>query len=62
MSTLHIIRDGSVLRKVDERLKVTIEKETIIDVPVIKVEQVVIWGRVTVTHISIVFSWYHGIL
>lgn len=49
MSTLHITRDGAVLRKVDERLKVTFQKETIIDVPLIKVEQVVIWGRVTVT-------------
>ena len=49
MSTLHITRDGSVLRKVDERLKVTFEKETIIDVPLIKIDQVVIWGRVTVT-------------
>lgn len=49
MSALHITRDGSVLRKVDERLKVTFEKETIIDVPLIKLEQVIVWGRVTVT-------------
>ncbi|QSR87919.1 type I-D CRISPR-associated endonuclease Cas1 [Methylacidiphilum caldifontis] len=49
MSTLHVTLDGSVLRKVDERLKVTIEKETVIDVPLIKIDQVIIWGRVTVT-------------
>ena len=53
MSTLHITLDGAVLRKVDERLKVTLQKETIIDVPIIKVEQVIIWGRVTVTPLTV---------
>lgn len=61
MSTLHITRDGAVLRKVDERLKVTFEKETIIDVPLIKVEQVIIWGRVTVTHSTVSSLLKHGI-
>ena len=57
MSTLHITRDGSVLRKVDERLKVTFEKETIIDVPLIKVDQVIVWGRVTVTPQTVSSLW-----
>jgi CRISPR-associated protein Cas1 len=61
MSTLHITRDGSVLRKVDERLKVTIEKETIIDVPLIKVDHVVVWGRVTVTPLTVRSLLEHGI-
>jgi CRISPR-associated protein Cas1 len=61
VSTLHITRDGSVLRKVDERLKVTFEKEAIIDVPLIKVDQVVIWGRVTVTPSTVKSLLEHGI-
>ncbi len=61
MSALHITRDGSVLRKVDERLKVTFEKETIIDVPLIKVDQVIVWGRVTVTPFTVKSLLEHGI-
>lgn len=61
MSALHITRDGSVLRKVDERLKVTFEKETVIDVPLIKVDQVIIWGRVTVTPSTVRSLLEHGI-
>ena len=61
MSTLHITRDDSVLRKVDERLKVTFEKETVIDVPLIKVDQVIIWGRVTVTPSTVKSLLEHGI-
>jgi CRISPR-associated protein Cas1 len=50
-----------VLRKVDERLKVTFEKETVIDVPLIKVDQVIVWGRVTVTPSTVKSLLEHGI-
>lgn len=53
MSTLYITTEDSVLRKVDERLKVTKEKEVLIDIPMIKVTSVVLFGRVTVTAAAI---------
>jgi CRISPR-associated protein Cas1 len=49
MSTLYITQQDSVLRKVDERLKVTQHKDTLLDIPLIKVSQVILFGRVTVT-------------
>lgn len=49
MSTLYITQQDSVLRKVDERIKVTKDKEVLIDIPLIKVNQVILLGRVTVT-------------
>ncbi|GIX49172.1 MAG: CRISPR-associated endonuclease Cas1 [Candidatus Tectimicrobiota bacterium] len=49
MTTLYITQQDTVLRKVDERLKVTQKGTTLIDIPMIKVSQVVIMGRVTVT-------------
>ena len=49
MSTLYISQQDATLRKVDERLKVTLHKDQILDVPMIKVSQVVLYGRITVT-------------
>ena len=49
MSTLYVTQQDTVLRKTDERLKVTQKGTTLLDVPMIKVSQVVIFGRVTVT-------------
>jgi CRISPR-associated protein Cas1 len=49
MSTLYITQQDATLRKVDERLKVTVKKDVLLDVPMIKVSQVVLYGRVTVT-------------
>ncbi len=49
MSTLYVTTEDTVIRKVDERLKVVKQKETLIDVPMIKVSSVVLFGRVTVT-------------
>lgn len=49
MSTLYITHQDATLRKVDERLKVTLHKDQILDVPMIKVSQVVLYGRITVT-------------
>jgi len=45
----YITQQDSVLRKVDERLKVTQNGQTLLDIPLIKVSQVVLYGRVTVT-------------
>ena len=49
MSTLYLTQQDSVLRKEDERLKVTLKGETLLDLPILKVSQVVILGRVTIT-------------
>ncbi|MGH6631525.1 MAG: CRISPR-associated endonuclease Cas1, partial [Burkholderiales bacterium] len=49
MSTLYVTTEDTVLRKADERLKVTRHKETLIDVPLLKVTSVVLFGRVSVT-------------
>lgn len=49
MSTVYITQDGAVVRKTGERLKVTLRRETLLDVPLIKVDQVVLLGNVNVT-------------
>jgi CRISPR-associated protein Cas1 len=61
MSTLYITQQDSVLRKVDERLKVTQQKETLLDIPLIKVSQVVMFGRVTVTAATVASLMEHGV-
>lgn len=53
MSTLYITTQDSVLRKVDERLKVTLKDQTLVDIPMIKVSQVILLGRVTVTPFTV---------
>ena len=49
MSTLYITEDDSILRKVDERIKVIKDKVVLLDIPLIKVTQIAVTGRVTVT-------------
>ncbi len=61
MSTLYVTQQDAVLRKVDERLKVTKEKETLLDLPMLKVSQVVLFGRVTVTAATVGSLLDHGI-
>ncbi len=70
MSTLYVTQQDTVLRKTDERLKVTQKGATLLDVPMLKVSQVVIFGRVTVTastlqtllehHIPVCYLSEHG--
>jgi CRISPR-associated protein Cas1 len=70
MSTLYVTQQDTVLRKTDERLKVTQKSTTLLDVPMLKVSQVVIFGRVTVTaatlqallehHIPVSYLSEHG--
>lgn len=61
MATLYITTEDSVLRKVDERLKVTKDKQTLIDVPMLKISSVVLLGRVTVTAATVQALLEHGI-
>ncbi|MGE0824746.1 MAG: CRISPR-associated endonuclease Cas1 [Candidatus Binatia bacterium] len=49
MSTLYLTQQDSVLRKEDERFRVTLKGETLFDLPMLKVSPVVVMGRVTVT-------------
>lgn len=49
MATIYVSRQGATLRKTGERLKVTIRKETLADVPLIKVSQVVVFGKASIT-------------
>ena len=70
MSTVYLTQDGAVVRKTGERLKVTLEKETLLDLPLIKVDQLVVFGNVTVTQaalrslleqgVDLVFLTSHG--
>jgi CRISPR-associated protein Cas1 len=61
MSTLYITQQDTVLRKVDERLKVTSNGQTLLDIPLIKVSQVLIFGRVTVTPATVATLMEHGV-
>ncbi|MCP4398320.1 MAG: type I-D CRISPR-associated endonuclease Cas1 [bacterium] len=49
MSTLYITQQDATLRKTDERLRVTVKKDVLLDVPMLKISQIVLYGRITVT-------------
>jgi CRISP-associated protein Cas1 len=49
MGTLYINQDDAFIGKVDERLKVTYEKQVLQDIPLIKLDGVVVLGRGTVS-------------
>jgi CRISP-associated protein Cas1 len=49
MGTLYITQDDSFIGKTDERLTVRANKKTLLDVPLIKVDGVVVLGRATVS-------------
>jgi CRISPR-associated protein Cas1 len=62
MSTLYVTTEDAVLRKVDERIKVTNkDKQTLIDVPLLKVSSVVLLGRITVTAATVQALLEHGV-
>jgi CRISP-associated protein Cas1 len=61
MSTLYITQQDAVLRKVDERLKVTQNGQTLLDIPLIKVSQVILFGRVTVTPATVATLMEHSV-
>ena len=49
MGTVYISTDDAFIGKTDERLRVRANKETLLDVPMIKVDGVVVMGRATVS-------------
>lgn len=49
MGTVYITTDDAFIGKTDERLRVRAEKKTVLDVPMIKVEGLVVLGRATVS-------------
>jgi CRISP-associated protein Cas1 len=61
MSTLYITQQDTVLRKIDERLKVTSNGQTLLDIPLIKVSQVIVFGRVTVTPATVATLMEHSV-
>ncbi|MFB2939316.1 type I-D CRISPR-associated endonuclease Cas1d [Aerosakkonemataceae cyanobacterium BLCC-F154] len=49
MGTIYITQEESFIGKTDERLQVKAEKKTLLDVPLIKVDGVVVLGRSTIS-------------
>lgn len=49
MGTIYITTDDAFIGKTDERLRVRANKQTLLDVPMVKVEGVVVLGRATVS-------------
>lgn len=54
MGTVYISTDDAFIGKTDERLRVRAQKETLLDVPLIKVDGVVVLGRATVSPAALV--------
>jgi len=54
MGTIYISTDDAFVGKTDERLRVRAQKETLLDVPLIKVDGVVILGRATVSPAALI--------
>ena len=54
MGTVYISTEDAFIGKTDERLKVRAQKETLLDVPLIKVDGVVVLGRATVSPAAII--------
>ncbi|MBU7584881.1 MAG: type I-D CRISPR-associated endonuclease Cas1 [Nostoc sp. TH1S01] len=53
MGTVYVTQEDAFVGKVDERLHIKFEKKTILDVPLIKVDGVVILGRATISPAAI---------
>jgi len=54
MGTVYISRDDAFIGKTDERLTVKADKQSILDVPLIKVDGVVVIGRATISPAAII--------
>lgn len=61
MATVYITQDESFIGKRDERLQIRAEKKTILDVPLIKVDGVVILGRATISPAALIELLERGI-
>jgi CRISP-associated protein Cas1 len=53
MGTVYVTQDDAFIGKTDERLHVKFEKQTILDVPLIKIDGLVIMGRASISPIAI---------
>jgi CRISPR-associated protein Cas1 len=49
MGTVYVTQDDAFLGKTDERLTVRVNKQTLLDVPLLKVDGVVVLGRATIS-------------
>ena len=49
MGTVYVTQEDAFIGKTDERLNVRFDKKTILDVPLIKVDGVVVLGRATIS-------------
>jgi CRISP-associated protein Cas1 len=49
MGTVYITQDDAFIGKTDERLQVKAEKKTLLDIPMIKIDGVVVLGRATIS-------------
>jgi len=54
MGTIYITKDDAFVGKTDERLTVRAHKETLLDVPLIKVDGVVVLGRATISPAALI--------
>ena len=54
MGTIYITQDDAFIGKTDERLQVKAQRQTILDVPLIKVDGVVVLGRANISPAAIV--------
>ena len=54
MGTVYITQEDAFVGKTDERLTVRAEKKTVLDVPLIKVDGVVVLGRATVSPAAVI--------
>ena len=53
MGTVYVIQEDAFIAKVDERLCVKFEKQTLIDLPMIKIKGVVVMGRASISPAAI---------
>ena len=53
MGTVYISQEDSFIGKTDERLQVKAEKKILLDVPMIKIDGVVVMGRSTISPAAI---------
>jgi CRISP-associated protein Cas1 len=53
MGTVYVTQEDVFIAKVDERLNVKFDKKTILDVPLIKIEGLVVMGRATISPATI---------
>lgn len=54
MGTVYIIQEDAFIGKTDERLQVRSQKQTLLDVPLIKIDGVVVLGRATVSPAALI--------